>query len=79
MKWKDDEKKVLLSSLNQDNEDEIISILKHRKSGNNSKFVNQVIYLFIYLYIWINSLIIIIKYRMDWVNYIYLVAWKCIK
>ena len=49
MKWKDDEKKVLLSSLNQDNEDEIISILKHRKSGNNSKFVDQVIYLFIYL------------------------------
>ena len=46
---KDNEKKVLLSSLKEDNEEEIISILKLRKNRNNSKFVDQVIYLFICL------------------------------
>ena len=54
---KDDEKKVLLSSLKEDNEEEIISILKLRKNRNNSKFVDQVIYLFVCLFVWINSLI----------------------
>ncbi len=47
---KDDEKKVLLSSLKEDNEEEIISILKLRKNRNNSKFVDQVICLFVYLF-----------------------------